>query len=104
MDHQEREAIMQAVRTAMRQVAEATEERWLTGKQLCEQFGMFSPSWLKMYGYLLPRTQARVTDKDGREHFSSWAYPKNQIQRMVSEGKLDFVITDECQYRPSKRC
>lgn len=101
MDYQERDAIMQAVRTAIQQVMEGTEERWLTGKQLCEQFGMFSPTWLKMYGHMLPRTQATVTDENGREHVSSWAYPKNKIQRMVSEGELNFVVTEECQYRTS---
>ena len=102
MDYQTRQEIMQAVKAAMQQVMEATDERWLTSKQLCEQFGMFSPSWLKMYGHMLPRTQATVTDERGREHVSSWAYPRNKIQRMIAEGRLDFNMQEQVEYRPSQ--
>ena len=34
---------------------EVTNEVWLTGVKLAEQIQFFSPSWLKRYGYLLPR-------------------------------------------------
>ena len=102
MDGQVREAIMQAVKTAMQQVMETTEERWLTSRQLCEQFGMFSPTWLKTYGHLLPRTQATVTDASGRTRATKWAYPRNKIQHMVQSGQLDFTVSEQCQYRPSR--
>ena len=88
MDRLLRAQIAAAVRDAVREALEGSEEVWLSGDQLCEQFGMFSKGWLKAYGYKLPRTQAVVTDEGGEEHRSGWAYPKNKIQRMIRDGSI----------------
>jgi hypothetical protein len=79
--------IMGTVRAAMQRVLEEQEEVWLSGDELCRQFQMFTTSWLKRYGHLLPRTKAVVVD-GSVEHTTSWAYPRNEIQRLAREGKL----------------
>ena len=47
---------------------EVMNEFWLTGVKLAEQIQFFSPSWLKRYGYLLPRERMVMVDEDGVEH------------------------------------
>ena len=71
----------------MHELREEDEEVWLSGDELCRQFQMFTPFWLKRYGHLLPRTKVVVVDGDD-EHGKRWAYPRNKIQRMAREGKL----------------
>jgi len=53
---------------------EVMNEVWLTGAKLAEQIQFFSPSWLKRYGYLLPRERMVMVDEDGVEHKSGWCY------------------------------
>lgn len=72
----------------MRETLEHAEEVWLSPAELCKQFQMFSPSWLKRYGMKLPRTKAIVRDSDGTTHETGWAYPRNRIQRMIAEGQI----------------
>ena len=67
-------------------------EVWLTGAKLAEQIQLFSPSWLKRYGYLLPRERMVMVDEDGVEHKSGWCYPLHRIQRMVHEGEIYFHV------------
>lgn len=80
--------IMCTVRDAMRHVMEESEEVWLTESQMLKQFQMFTPSWLRRYGPLLPRTRAVVTDANGQEHMTGWAYPRNKIQRMINDNSI----------------
>jgi len=87
IDRELRLDIMGTVRAAMQRVMEEQEEVWLSGDELCRQFQMFTTSWLKHYGHLLPRTRAVVV-VDGVEHRTAWAYPRNEIQRLSREGKL----------------
>lgn len=88
LDAATRAALMGEIREAVRVALEATEERWLTGEELRKHIGMFSPSWLKTYGSSLPRTQAVVTDCDGREHRTGWVYPLHRIERMLVDGDI----------------
>lgn len=101
MDGRTRLEIMQAVSTAIEQALEGNRECWLSGKELCKQFQFFTPNWLKTYGHLLPRVQARVLSDGGTVRTTSWAYPRNRIQRMVNEGRLDFHLKERCEYRPT---
>lgn len=103
MDERTRQAIIDTVQEALSHAMSEYEERWLTAKQTCEQFQMFNMSWLKENGEMLGRKRVRTIDPDGTEHCSSWAYPRNHIQRMILEGRLDFLRKDKCQYRPSKK-
>lgn len=76
------------VRRAIEEEREMYDEHWLTGKELCKQFGMFTASWLKTYGHTLGRKQAVVYDQDGTPRKSGWAYPRNKIQRMIQSGEI----------------
>ena len=98
IDERTRRELAQAVRQAVRDAIDGNDERWLTGRQLCEQFGMFTPSWLKEYGHLLGRQRATVRDPDGTVHQTGWAYPRNRIQRMLRMGELEFLIGDASSY------
>ena len=91
MDRLLKAEIIGTVRKAMEDVMESNQESWLTGEELCKQFQMFTPGWLKRYGYKLPRTWAIITEDDGQQHSTGWAYPRNKIQRMAREGRLSML-------------
>ena len=76
------------IRRAIEEDHEMDNEHWLTAKELCKQFQMFTADWLKRYGQLLEPKQAVVTDLDGRKHRTSWVYPRNKIQRMIATGTI----------------
>jgi len=77
----------------MREVMEVANERWISAEELCKQFQMFSPSWLKTNGHLLPRTRAEVTDHHGNRSGTRWAYPQHQIARMIAENEIKNLVT-----------
>ena len=87
MDRILRAQIVAEVKQSMMDALEVANERWLTASELCEQFQMFTPSWLKTYGDRLPRTRAEVA-ADGRTKGSRWAYPQHKIARMIAEGSI----------------
>ena len=87
IDKETRQAIREAVRSAMTQM----EEVWLTGPDLCKQFGMFTPRWLKDYGEVLPRRRVTVTGMDGKSHATRWAYPKHEIAANIADGVYENI-------------
>ena len=87
MDKKTSIELANVVRAALRQTVELYEEKWLSADQLCEQFSFFTRSWLKRFGSTLPRTQIVVRDQNGEEHKSGWAYPRNEIQKMIQDGR-----------------
>ncbi len=91
MTQYEKMEILAAIRQSVGQVKREYEEQYLTGEELCRQFGCFTPSWLKTYGCLLPRVQAHVVDADGVEHVTGWVYPRFAIAEMARDNKLRFV-------------
>ena len=86
MDARLRAEIVTEVRKSMAEILEVANERWLTGDELCQQFQMFSPGWLKAYGERLPRQRAEVMDNGMK--VSRWAYPQHKIARMIQEGRI----------------
>ena len=88
LDKATREAIAASVRKATIEMQEVYQEQWLTGRQLCEQVGMFTEKWLKLYGDRIPRERIRVVDDNGVEHKTGWSYPKMRILRMIHDGEL----------------
>ena len=88
MDKLLRAEIVNTVNKTIQEMMEMYGERWLTGEQLIEQFGMFTKGWLKAYGYTLPRTQAVVTDENGEQHRTSWVYPMHKINHMIQDGRI----------------
>lgn len=88
MDRRLRDEVLAAVKAAETEAHEFYEERWLTAEQLMMQFQMFTKDWLRRYGHSLPRVRAVVTDEQGIEHQTGWAYPRNKIQRMIRDGEI----------------
>ena len=80
--------IEQTVEATITKTLRKHNEKWLSREQLMEQFQMFTPSWMKTYGYLLPQQEAMVIDKDGILRHSREAYPMYQIQEMIMTGKI----------------
>lgn len=99
LDRETQLMITQVVNDAVKRALEGAEERWLTRKQLLEQFGMLSEDWVKKHGKHLCPASAIVIE-DGVEHITREAYPLHKINRMIQENRLVFD-EDDCRYRPS---
>ena len=95
--------ITATVNDAVRRALEGAEERWLTKKQLMEQFGMFSKEWMKKYGKVLPTGCGITIDENGVQHFTRDAYPMHAINRMIQENKLVFDVNKHVEERIIKR-
>lgn len=80
MDRVLRSEIVNEVKRATIEAFELYNERYLTAEQLCDQFGMFTLSWLKTYGERLPRTKIGSSNR--------WAYPQHKIARMIADGSI----------------
>ena len=82
-------ACIRAVLTkCLHELRDENEEVWLSKEDFLKQFGMFTEDWLKRYGKTLGRTQAVVTDDNGEQRCSRWAYPRNKVQRMIIDGSI----------------
>ena len=92
MDKELKREIMATVRIATEQatqrVMEMRDERWVSEKELRSKFAFFTPTWMRYYGRLLPRTRPVVTDENGKEHEGSWNYPLNKIAFMVANNEI----------------
>lgn len=95
MDQYTKIEIMEAIRQSVGAVKREYEEQWLTGEELCKQFQFITPSWLRVYGSMLPRVRATVIDADGVEHRTGWTYPRYRIAEMARDNKLEFVMGRE---------
>lgn len=88
IDRATREAIAEAVRSALMEREAMEGERWLTAEQLCEQFGMITQDWLRRYGWKLPRERIEYEGDDGKLHATRWGYPMREIQQMIRDGRI----------------
>ena len=89
MDRQLRKEIREDVLEALKAGLAQMQERWISGQELCQQFQMFSPKWLKTYGDVLPRRRVTVTGLDGVAHSSHWAYAQHEIALNIANGMYD---------------
>ena len=87
LDKETRNAIAAEIREAL-DAALGAQDDYVSGKELGRKYQMFSASWLKSYGHLLPRTRAVVTGEDGNQHTSGWCYPVGRIGRMIESGEV----------------
>lgn len=94
LDKTTRDLVKKTVETAMREVMEASEEKWLTTNELSEQYPLFTKDWLRHYGHFLPRRRLEIVDIDGITHHSQWCYPKYRIARMIHENSLKFFLKE----------
>ena len=81
LDKETREAITAAVRAAQIEAVEMYDEKYVTGKELCQQIAMFSPNWLENFGWKLPRERIEVVDDSGERRVTRWGYPLHRIKR-----------------------
>ena len=88
MDRILRAQIVAEVKQSMMDALEVANERWLTASELCEQFQMITPSWIKEHGHKLPRAKFTTKGKDGREKSTHYGYPQHKIARMIAEGNI----------------
>ncbi len=91
MDRLLRTAIAREVQRGVIDALETGNEKWITAKELCNQFQMLTPSWVKTYGHLLPRSRAGVNNGEATQH-TRWAYPQHKIARLIAEGKLQDIV------------
>lgn len=88
MTKDELEEIKDAMVQAQLEATRLNEEVWLSSAEFLKQFGMFTKDWLEHYGYKLPRERAEVLSDDGKTRVTRWAYPRNEIQRMIRDREL----------------
>ena len=88
MDKLLKDEIIATVKKAHMEVSQQNEEVWLESKAFLAQFQMFSKDWLEHYGWKLPRERVEVTGDDGQKRVTRWAYPRNEIQRMIRNREL----------------
>ena len=84
----ELQEIKDTVRQAQMEAAAQNGEVWLESNAFLAQFQMFTKDWLEHYGWKLPRERVEVTGDDGKKRVTRWAYPRNEIQRMIRNREL----------------
>lgn len=96
MDKILRAEIVAEVKRSLAEVNEVYQEEWLTKEQLCEQFPMFTPSWIKAFGEksAMPRERISVQSEDGSGVRSHFMYPKHKINRLIMEGYFRNLVID----------
>ena len=92
LDNETKSAIVYAVDAAVREAMSKFGEEYVSGKELGKRFHMFTQNWLKLYGHLLPRTRAEVTEASGEVHTTGWCYPVNKIGRMIETGEIKRLV------------
>lgn len=85
-----KDVIAEAIKQAHIEAAEIYDERWVQGRELCQEISMFSTDWLEKFGWKLPRERIEVTDDEGKTRVTRWGYPLHQIKRMVATGHTKF--------------
>lgn len=89
MDRKLREEIVNEVQKAMAVALLSLHEQWVTGDELCRQFGMFTKDWLEKYGDILPRKRVKVTHLNGETRGTRWGYARFQIAKNIADGVYD---------------
>ena len=92
MDKKLKDEIISAVIEASAQVQEMYNEKYLSPRELCNQFQMITPSWLKEHGHKLPRAKISATDGKGRITGTRYAYPQHKIARMIALGHGQLIL------------
>lgn len=81
-------AIEKGIQKGMEKAMGIYSEVWLTADEVVKQFGMISEDFIKRHGKLLPRERMEWVDEKGVVHQGAWAYPRNELQRMIQAGEL----------------
>lgn len=89
MERKLREEILAEVQKAVTQAMTKVSERWISAKELCNQFQMFTKDWIDEYGDCLPRKRVRVTHINGKKRSTHWAYAQHRIAMNIDNGLYD---------------
>lgn len=90
IDKKLREEMIAAAERGAYKAAILANEQYLTDKELCKQFQMFTKDWLDKFGDLLPRTKIRVKCTiSGKERGTRWGYAKLEIAENIRNGVYD---------------
>lgn len=81
-------AIEKGIQKGMEKALGMYGEVWLSAEEVVKQFGMISEDFIKRRGKLLPRERMEWLDEKGVVHQGAWAYPRNELQRMIQAGEL----------------
>ena len=81
--------IYELVQRSVNDAMTKNEERWLSGPELCKQFQMFTPRFLKDYGEILPRKRVNITTRDGKKHSTRYAYAQHAVAQNIANGVYD---------------
>lgn len=82
------DAIEAGIKKGMEKALGVYSEVWLTAEDVVKQFGMISEDFIKRRGKLLPRKRLEWMDEKWVVHWGAWAYPRNELQRMIQAGEL----------------
>lgn len=88
MTKAELQEIKDAMVQAQLELSRQNDEVWLRSEDFLKQFGMFNKDWLEHNGWRLPRERAEFVGDDGKTRVTRWAYPRNEIQRMIRDREL----------------
>lgn len=89
MDRQLRQEIREDVQKAIMSTVAQMQEQWLSGTDLCKQFGMITPNLLKYHGDIFPRKRITITGANGVTKSTHYAYPRFEIAANIARGLYD---------------
>ena len=89
MDRQLRQEIRNDVQRAIASSVAQMQEQWLSADDLCKQFAMITPKFLKYHGDIFPRRRITMTGMNGVTKSTHWAYPRYEIAMNIANGLYD---------------
>lgn len=89
MDRQLRQEIRNDVQRAIASSVAQMQEQWLSADDLCKQFAMITPKFLKYHGDIFPRRKITMTGTNGVTKSTHWAYPRYEIAMNIANGLYD---------------
>ena len=92
MDKQLRQEIREDVRKSMEQTYMIMTERWVSGKELCEQFAMITPKFLKQHGDIFPRKRITIKGMNGGRVSTHYGYAQHEIAMNIAKGLYDELL------------
>jgi hypothetical protein len=92
MDKQLRREIREDVQAALRNAVLQMEERWISGKELCRQFAMITPKFLKAHGDIFPRRKITIRGINGRAVSTHYGYAQHEIALNIANGVYDELM------------
>lgn len=88
MDKLLRAEIVATIERVVTKAYETYNEVWLNDEEMSKHISILTKRWLRDHGHMLPRTQLIYTDKQGKEHCTSFVYPLHKIQAMIADGRI----------------